>query len=131
MSFDPLPVPPQTARIRPLWALAGLLSLGLGIVGIFLPVLPTTPLVLLAAFCFGKGSPRLRAWMVAHRSFGPMISDWEATGAIPRKVKYFGCAVMGVTFLTCLAIGVPPHVLWIQAVLMGLGALYVITRPDR
>ncbi|MEC7257498.1 MAG: YbaN family protein, partial [Pseudomonadota bacterium] len=67
--------------MRPLWTLAGLLSLAVGILGIFLPVLPTTPLVLLAAFCFGKGSPRLRAWILEHRRFGPMIADWEATGA--------------------------------------------------
>ena len=131
MTTDPQPVPPQPARMRPLWAMAGLLALGLGIVGIFLPVLPTTPLVLLAAFCFGNGSPRLRAWIVAHRSFGPMIADWETTGAIPRRVKYFACAVMGVTFLTCLMLGLPPHLLWIQGILMGLGAIYVVTRPDR
>ena len=41
------------------------------------------------------------------------------------------CAVMGVTFLTCLMLGLPPHLLWIQGILMGLGAIYVVTRPDR
>lgn len=124
---------PDTApvRLKPLWTAAGGLSLGLGVIGIFLPVLPTTPLVLLAAFCFGKGSPRLRAWILAHRSFGPMIADWEATGAIPRRVKLWACAVMGVTFLASAVLGAPSHVLWAQGVLMGIGAAYVLTRPDR
>lgn len=117
--------------MRPLWTLAGLLSLALGILGIFLPVLPTTPLVLLAAFCFGKGSPRLRAWILGHRRFGPMIADWEATGAIPRRVKIAACSVMAATFALSWAMGVPGRALIAQGLLMGIGAAYVLTRPDR
>ena len=119
------------ASWRPLWTLAGLLALGVGIVGIFLPVLPTTPLVLLAAFCFSKGSPMLRRWITGHRTFGPMIADWEATGAIPRMVKYTACGVMLVTFLVCLAMGLPVWVLMAQGTLMLIGAAFVLTRPDR
>lgn len=121
----------RPVRLRPLWTAAGGVALALGVIGIFLPVLPTTPLVLLAAFCFGKGSPRLRAWIVAHRSFGPMITDWEATGAIPRRVKLWACAVMGVTFLASWVFGAPARVLWAQGLLMGIGAAYVLSRPDR
>lgn len=130
--------PPATGKTvqpatgwRPLWAAAGLLALGLGIIGIFLPVLPTTPLVLLAAFCFGKGSPQLRRWIVAHRTFGPMILDWEATGAIPRRIKIWACTVMAVTFAVCVAMHLPVRVLIAQGVLMSIGAAYVLTRPDR
>lgn len=122
---------PAATGLRHIWTLAGLASLGLGIVGIFLPVLPTTPLVLLAAFCFGKGSPRLRRWILAHRTFGPMVVDWEATGAIPRKVKLWACTVMAATFLVSALIGVPLRVLIAQGVLMSIGAAYVLTRPDR
>mgnify|MGYP000332855726 CR=1 FL=1 len=131
MRSDPIPASTPPGRVRPLWAAAGIVALSLGVIGIFLPVLPTTPLVLLAGFCFGKGSPRLRAWIITHRSFGPMIADWEATGAIPRKVKYWACAVMALTFLTCLYLGLPSHILWIQGVLMGIGAIYVLSRPNR
>lgn len=123
------PVP--QVRLRPLWTLAGILSLALGIIGIALPVLPTTPFVLLAALCFGKGSPRLRAWLLSHRRFGPMITDWETTGAIPRRVKLWACAMMALGFAFCAAIGVPGRVLIAQALLMGIGAAYVLTRPDR
>jgi uncharacterized membrane protein YbaN (DUF454 family) len=116
---------------RPLWAVAGLVSLGLGILGIFLPVLPTTPLVLLAAFCFGKGAPRLRAWITGHRRFGPMIADWEATGAIPRRVKLLACSVMAATLVTFALLGTSLVILALQALLMGAGAAYVLSRPDR
>lgn len=84
-----------------LWTLAGLLSLGTGILGIVLPILPTTSLVLLAAFCFGKGSPRLRAWIVDHAHFGPMIESWQTTGAIPRRAKIVALVMMG-RRLACL-----------------------------
>lgn len=127
MPADP---PPAATGWRPLWALAGLLSLGLGIIGIFLPVLPTTPLVLLAAFCFGKGSPVLRRWILAHRLFGPMVEDWEATGSIPRAVKLSACGVMALTFAVCVYMGLPVWVLIAQGVLMSIGAAYVLTRPD-
>ncbi len=118
-------------RLRPLWALAGLISLATGVVGIFLPILPTVPLVLLAAFCFGKGSPRLRRWIIQHSTFGPMIEDWETTGAIPRHIKMSACGVMGATFLVCVYVGLPLWVLICQGSLMTLGAAYVLTRPDR
>lgn len=122
--------PPPTTRLRHLWTAAGLAALALGLIGIVLPVLPTTPLVLLAAFCFSKGSPRLRAWIANHSHFGPAIADWEATGAIPRKVKGFACAVMALTFAVSVGFGLSPMILIIQAVAMGAGATYVLTRPD-
>lgn len=125
------PAPLQAGRLRHAWTLAGLLALALGVVGIFLPVLPTTPLVILAAFCFGKGSPRLRAWLMGHRRFGPAIADWEATGAIPRRVKLWACSVMAITFGLSWALGVPGRVLAVQALAMGIGAAYVLSRPDR
>jgi len=123
--------PHEAARIRPVWAGAGLLALALGIIGIFLPVLPTTPLIILAAFCFGRGSPRLRLWITGHRTFGPVIEDWETTGAIPRRVKFWACTVMALTFAASWVAGAPAWVLWAQAIGMGAGAVYVLTRPDR
>jgi uncharacterized membrane protein YbaN (DUF454 family) len=55
----------------------GFLFIGLGIIGIFLPLLPTTPFILLAAGCFAKSSPRWHRWLLANRTFGPMIKNWE------------------------------------------------------
>jgi uncharacterized membrane protein YbaN (DUF454 family) len=80
---------------RWLWLILAYLCLGLGIIGIFLPGLPTTPFVLLAAYAAARGSKRLHAWLLAHRLFGPMIRDWEASGAVSRKAKYWAIGTMG------------------------------------
>ena len=65
--------------MRFVWILFGFIALGIGVLGIFLPLVPTVPLVLLAAFCFAKSSERLHKWLTGHKTFGPMISDWNET----------------------------------------------------
>ena len=114
----------------PIWTFAGLSALGLGILGIFLPILPTTPLVLLAAFCFGKGSPRLHTWLTTHKRFGPMIEDWNRAGAIPRKGKRAAIFGMTAALGLSLLVGVPFYVIAIQIVCMGGAAIFILTRPD-
>lgn len=73
--------------LRPLLILAGLTSLALGFAGLFLPLLPTTPFVLLAAACFVRSSDRLHAWLMAHRLFGGPLRDWHAGRGIPMRAK--------------------------------------------
>lgn len=92
---------PPTALIVPrplwqrlLWLAAGVLALLLGIVGIFLPLLPTVPFVLLAAFCFSRGSARAERWLLQHPRFGPMVRDWRLARAIPRRVKHLAWLTM-------------------------------------
>ncbi len=113
-----------------LWTALGCLALALGLIGAALPVLPTTPFVILAAFLFSKGSPRLRRWLTTHRLFGPLIADWEAQGAIPRPVKRLACAVMALAFGASLWAGFPTTVLTVQALCLSAAATYVLTRPD-
>ncbi|TNJ35848.1 DUF454 domain-containing protein [Arenimonas terrae] len=84
---------------RWLWLVLAYACLALGIVGIFLPGLPTTPFVLLAAYAAARGSKRLHAWLLAHRLFGPMIRDWEASGAVSRKAKYWAIGTMALCAL--------------------------------
>ena len=79
--------------LRGLWTGAGALALALGIVGIFVPLLPTTPFVLLASFCFVRGSPALHARLLANPRFGPAIRDWEAGRGIPRRAKRVAIAM--------------------------------------
>ncbi len=126
---DPETPPRQTLR-RLLWTLAGWAALLLGAAGVVLPVLPTTPFVLLAAFLFGKGSPRLRAWLTEHRTFGPLIADWEAHGAIPRPVKRLAVTVMALTFLASVIAGLGWIILTVQAICLSGAAMYILTRPD-
>lgn len=108
----------------------GWACVALGMIGVVLPVLPTTVFFILAAFFFSKGSPRLRGWLINHAKFGPSIRAWEETGAIPRRAKQMAIAMMSGTFLICALIGLPVWVLLSQVVLMGTGAAYILSRPD-
>jgi uncharacterized membrane protein YbaN (DUF454 family) len=80
--------------IRAFWVTCGTLSLALGIIGIFLPVLPTTPFVLLAAACFARGSERFHHWLVTHHRFGPLVRDLQAHRSIPLRAKCLALSMM-------------------------------------
>jgi uncharacterized membrane protein YbaN (DUF454 family) len=77
---------------------AGFVALVLGLIGIVVPVLPTTPFVLLAAACFARSSQRLHDAMLAHRIAGPIIHEWQTHRAMPRKVKRVAYALMLLSF---------------------------------
>lgn len=106
---------------RALLVAAGVLSLALGLLGVVLPGLPTTPFVLLAAACFAKTSPRLHLWLTQHRFLGPMVRDWEANRSLPVRVKWVSTSLMlamvGVSAWQLAGRG------WLQALVLGLGLL--------
>jgi len=116
--------------MRLVWASCGILALGIGIIGAFLPLLPTVPLVLLAAFCFARSSERLHDWLLSHRSFGPMISDWRLHGAIAPHAKRLATLSIAAVFLISILSRVPAHVIWIQIVVLGLVLIFIWTRPN-
>jgi hypothetical protein len=66
----------------------------LGIVGIFVPLLPTTPFVLLAAWCFSRGCARCEAWLLAHPRLGPIVQDWRTRRAVPLRAKQLATVMM-------------------------------------
>lgn len=115
---------------RGIYLVAGWAALGLGVIGIVLPLLPTTPFVLLAAFLFTRGSPRARAWLVEHARFGPVIAAWEENGAIPRRAKIASAVAMAAVFALSLALGLASWLLAVQGVCLVGAALFVWTRPD-
>jgi uncharacterized membrane protein YbaN (DUF454 family) len=86
----------RPAWMRLLWLAGGGLALLTGVVGIFLPLLPTTPFVLLAAFCFTRGSPRCEQWLLDHARFGPMVQNWRRNHAIPWRAKLAAWVMMSV-----------------------------------
>jgi len=79
---------------RALWVLAGAISLSLGLIGIVLPLLPTTPFVLLAAFCFARGSARFEHWLLNHPRLGPPILAWRREHALPLRAKQLAWSMM-------------------------------------
>lgn len=81
----------------------GFISLFLGVIGIFLPLLPTTPFLILAAVCFSKGSKKFHLWLVSHRIFGPPIRDWQQNRIIETKYKIFATAMLLLSALTILS----------------------------
>lgn len=125
---------PANARaiwLRGVFLVLGLFFVGLGIVGAFLPVLPTTPFMILAAACFARSSIRLEAWLLNHKRFGPLLREWRARGAIPRRAKYaalFG--TMAGYALFWLGSSPGPLLAITVAALMLFGLAYVFSRPS-
>nr|WP_321464139.1 YbaN family protein [uncultured Cohaesibacter sp.] len=116
---------------QPLYLLAGLAFVAIGIIGVFLPLLPSTGFFILAAFFFARSSPRLERWLLNHRVFGPPVVAWRDHGAIPRKAKYlaFGGMALGFAmFVTAVRPGV--WLLVLVILFFAASALYVGTRPD-
>ena len=115
---------------KTIYLILGWLAVGLGAIGILLPVLPTTPFMILAAFLFTKGSPRARAWLVEHAHFGPHIRNWEDRGAIAPRAKRMAVAAMAAVFVVSLVLQLTWWVLLIQGVCMGGAAIFILTRPS-
>jgi len=114
-----------------LWA-AGSVSLLLGLIGVVLPGLPTTPFVLLAAACYAKASPRLHAWLLNHRLTGPMLRDWEAHRSLTRRTKTV--AVASMLLMVSISIWSFRGRLVLQLLLLALGLIgaWVVLRiPTR
>lgn len=118
--------------VRVLLMAAGVLCVGLGVAGIFLPVLPTTPFMLLAAACFARGSRRFHDALLAHRTFGPMIREWRRYRSIPYRTKLTAIGLMSGTL--ALSIGFFVRPLWLQLLLGTAGvalALWMYRIPSR
>lgn len=116
--------------LRSLWLIGGLTATGLGIAGIVLPFVPTTPFLLLAAFAFARSSPRLHDWLVAHPRLGPPINDWRTHRAISRRAKSWAVIAMAVALGLSIATGLPGGLIVVQTVVMAMVATFILTRPD-
>lgn len=116
--------------MRLAWQIGGVCCVVLGVIGIPLPLLPTTPFLLLAAYCFARGSERLHDWLVGHPRFGPPIQDWRRHGAISRGGKIMAGVAMAAAFGMAALLGAPSHALLMQlVVLAGVGS-FLFTRPS-
>jgi uncharacterized membrane protein YbaN (DUF454 family) len=124
-----LPARTQRRWLRWLWLAAGWASLALGVIGAFLPLLPTVPFVLLAAACFSRGSARWEQWLLTHPRFGPWVQDWRRSRAVPLRAKQWAWGTMAAS--STWAWFVMPHWRWAPAACCALVALWLWWLPTR
>jgi len=121
----------MTSVKRVLLLISGWLCLILGAIGVFLPVLPTTPFLILAAFCFSRSSRRIHQWLLSQQLFGPLIRAWEEHGVIPLRAKWLSTTMM-LILISYPMLFMPIPVLGKS--LMGLSIvcvlIYIWTRPS-
>lgn len=108
----------------------GVVATAAAIAGAILPLLPTTPFLLVAAWAFARSSPRAEAWLLAHGRFGPLIADWRAGGRIARSAKRASAVVMIASLGLSAALGVGVVVLAIQAAALAAVAAFLWSRPE-
>ncbi len=111
---------------------AGFLCVALAVLGLVLPLLPTTPFLLLAAACFARSSERFHNWILEHRVFGPPVREWRSHRSLPYRVKISAIVLMAASLGISIVFFVPPG--WPQVALGALGlalAIWLYRIPSR
>lgn len=116
--------------MRYLLNIAGSIFLGLGIIGIFVPLLPTTPFLLLAAACYARGSRRLHAWLMSRPRLGEYIRRYREGKGIPLAVKVWTVGLLWLTIGYSAVVVVKSSMLRVVLFVIALGVtVHIITRP--
>ena len=103
----------------------------LGLIGAFLPVLPTTPFMLLALIMFAKSSERFHQWLYHHRIFGPPLQKWHEHRVISSKAKIMSISMMSLSLLYVIFFSpIPVWMMILTGLLMGYGAWFILTKPS-
>lgn len=118
-----------SARVT--WITIGAISLIIGFVGIFVPLLPTTPFVIVAAYCFSKGSPQLHDWLLSRPYFGKVVRDWNRYGTIPLSAKLMCLGMLSGSLIYIHFIGqLPLAAKWIATAFILAILAFVLSRPS-
>jgi len=117
-----------SASCRLLLVILGTICVIVGLIGVVLPILPTTPFMLLAAWCYMRSSRRFYNWIMNNKVFGPILREWRLYRSIPKRAKIMAMILMPSTFAISILFFVP--IFWVQILLtiMCLGMLYFIWR---
>jgi uncharacterized membrane protein YbaN (DUF454 family) len=107
------------------WIGLGWLFVILGVVGIVLPLLPTTPFLLVAAICFSRGSQRMHDWLINHPTLGPPIVNWQTNRTITRKIKVVALLSMAGLFGISLLLGINEKVLFLQGPVLSVVGVFL------
>lgn len=116
--------------LRSVLTTIGLVSTGLAVLGIFLPLLPTVPLLLLAAACFARSSERFHSWLLQHPHLGPMIRGYLEGQGIPLRSKIFSISLLWLTISVSVLLLTTP--LWVKITLFAIGSavtIYLLQLP--
>jgi len=116
--------------MRLFWLALGGIALVLAVLGVVLPLLPTTPFLLVAAFAFAQSSERVHRWLVEHRHFGSLIADWQRERAIARRAKFMAVIAMAAVFVVSIVAGVGATVLIVQGIVLTLAGAFILSRPS-
>ncbi len=122
--------PAHGALLRGVLVAAGSLAIGLGVLGLFLPVLPTTPFLLLAAACYARSSTRLHRWLYSNRVFGEYLRRYRAGEGIPLASKAMILALLWGSLAASALYALPARLLWLKILLglVGVGVTVHILR---
>ncbi|WP_242224808.1 YbaN family protein [Shinella zoogloeoides] len=116
--------------MRSIYMLAGFLMTALGIIGVFLPLLPTTPFLLVAAWCFSRSSPRFEQWLLDHRTLGPPLANWRREGAISARAKIAAVGLIALSYALLLYRLQPSPALAISVgLVLACSIAFIVTRP--
>lgn len=121
---------PTRYPLRAVLLVSGWLCVGLGLIGVLLPVLPTTPFLILASICFARSSPRCHRWLLSRPHLGPAILDWELEGAIRTRAKVL--ATLALTLVIGATAVFAPVSLGVRLAVVGVGvavAAFICSRP--
>lgn len=125
------PAPVKTL-LRPLLFGLGWTCVGLGALGLFLPLLPTTPFLLLAAWCFDRSSPRLHGWLLRQPVLGPLLADWRAHGVIRPRAKWLSSVLLlGFAAVPVVRGSAPEWALLAMGLVVVSVLAFLWTRPSR
>lgn len=113
-----------------MWVMLAGMSFSIGVLGIFLPLLPTTVFMLIAIYCASRGSPCFEAWIRSRHYVGPLLVTWEQERAIPKRAKIFAvCTIALSAVITVWSLG-PGWLSGAVVALLMLIALWLATRPE-
>lgn len=116
--------------IRLCWRILALLFVGLGLIGVVVPGMPTTVFMLLGAWAAARGWPALHDWLLAHPRFGPPIRDWREHGVVPRRAKWLALLMMSASVLLLALSAAPLWVKWGVPPVMAVVLVWLWSRPE-